>query len=372
MARTCRLNRAGRSVEAWWQREGDALIVTPAGAPPLVLQLQEVCGLAGDGFTVRLRLPDGEVALERLGGDGPTLLEELWRDWPVLRAAALRLAAGSRPAEVWAGSFAAPGAAAVPFRGFLVGERLIVAPEGGDVCALFAADFASVAFDEAVYAVRASGWGGEQTLFGRLGARSAAFAGALSQARERLSRAAAAVCARHLPALAQGARAALAALWLPGRLLSLEALERVAPGFGASFGASWLASVPRAESGRALMAGLPGSSCLLGYAASSGEAPPELWLLVLRGESASLELLSHGDYATYLFHNDRELPDLVQGLVRLPDFSREALYLPLEQLTGERGVYAIPARDLPLLKQLRARFTGRSVHAAGSGAGGQA
>ena len=53
----------------------------------------------------------------------------------------------------------------------------------------------------------------------------------------------------------------------------------------------------------------------------------------------------------------------MEGIVRLPDFSREALYLPIEALTGERGEYAIPARDLPLLRDLRARFVGRKMHA---------
>ena len=104
MARTCRLVRAGRSVDAQWRREGDALVVSPAGAPALAVPLGEVSGIAGDGFTVRLRLPDGEIALERLGGDGPTLLDELRRDWLPLRAAVLRLAGGEHPAEVFTGS----------------------------------------------------------------------------------------------------------------------------------------------------------------------------------------------------------------------------------------------------------------------------
>jgi hypothetical protein len=87
---------------------------------------------------------------------------------------------------------------------------------------------------------------------------------------------------------------------------------------------------------------------------------------VRAGGSWSLELLSHGDYATYLFGGGEELARLVEGLVRLPEFSREALYLPLEELTGERSPYAIPARELPLLRELRTRFTGRKIHAAGT------
>ena len=172
--------------------------------------------------------------------------------------------------------------------------------------------------------------------------------------------------ARLLPTLDAGSRAELATCWLPGRLLNFENLERIAPGFEASFSSSWLATTPRAKAGRALMSGLATGDRYLGYAAPAEAEAPFLWLLVIRGETASLEVLSHGDYATYLFRGREELPDLVQGLVRLPEFSREALYLPIEQLTDERGIYAIPARDLPLLRDLRARFAGRKVHSASS------
>ncbi|HEY5998615.1 MAG TPA: hypothetical protein VI078_04845, partial [bacterium] len=170
--------------------------------------------------------------------------------------------------------------------------------------------------------------------------------------------------AAHLPTLGAAARAALADQWLPGRALSFEALEALAPGFAAAFGASWLAACPRSAEGAALMEGVSPADRFLGYADAAAGAEPFVWLLVRRAEAWSLELLSHGDYATYLFKGGGELPGLVEGLIRLPEFSREALYLPLEQLTGERSPYAVPARDLPLLRELRSRFAGRKVHAA--------
>jgi hypothetical protein len=367
MARGCRLVRDGRAVDAAWRRDGDVLVVSPAGSAPLAVALAEVSGIGGDGFTVRLRLPDGEIALERLGGDGPTLLEELRRDWPVLRAAVLRLAGGERPAQVFAGTLASS-AARGPFRGFVVADRLIVAPADADVLALFAADWASAEFDEGEYAVRLSGWGGERTTFRGLGGGTAAFFRAVTLAREGLAQRAAEVAASHLPTLAAGPRAALAAQWLPGRLLSFEDLERIAAGFEGAFRSSWLAACPRAASGAALMEGLGPRDRHLGYHVVAGESEsPLLWLLARRGGVASLELLSHGDYATYLFRDDGALPGLVEGLVRLPDFSREALYLKMEELSGERGVYAVPARDLPLLRGLRDHFTGRRIHQPASG-----
>ena len=366
MARACRLVRAGRAVEAVWRRDGDVLVVTPSGSAPLAIALAEVSGLGGDGFTVRLRLPDGEVALERLGGDGPTLLEELQRDWPVLRAAVLRLSGGEQPRQVFAGAISSA-ASRGAFRGYLVDGRLIVAPEGGDVFALFLADCASIAFDEGAYAALLTGWGGEETSFRGLGGATAGFVGAMRSAREALAGQAADVTAENLPTLAAGPRAALATEWLPGRLLRFEQLERISPGFDASFRASWLASSVRAASGLALMEGVPPADRYLGYAPPAPGEEPFLWLLARRGETESLELLSHGDHATYLFRSDAGLPALIEGLIRLPEFSREALYLPLEQLTGERGVYAIPARDLPLLKGLRDRFAGRKIHPAAAG-----
>jgi len=361
MVRTCRLVRAGRGVAAQWRREGDDLILSPAGEPALAVRIGEVSGISGDGFTVRLRLPDGEMALERLGGDGPTLLEELRRDWPVLRAAVLRLAGGERPNHVFTGNLESSGARG-PFRGFFVDGRLIIALEGEDLFALFAADCASVVFDEEAYAVRMTGWDGDQTVFTRLGGTSAAFAGALTAARETLALQAGEVFARYLPTLAARSRAELASQWLPGRLMSFAELERVASGFAAAFSASWLAASPRAASGKELMADIEPSDRFLGYGAAAGDADPFLWLLVQRQEASTLELLSHDDYATYLFQGGRELPGLIEGLIRFPEFSREALYLPLAQLAGERGIYATAARDFPLLRELRTRFCGRKIH----------
>ncbi len=365
MARTCRLVRAGRSVDAQWRRDGDVLVLSPAGAPALVIRLPEVSGIAGDGFTVRLRLPDGEVALERLGGDGPTLLAELRRDWPVLRAGILRLAGAGSPGAVFSGMLSVPGGRG-PFRGFLADGRLIVAPDAGDIFAIFLADSASVTFDEAASAVRLTGWDGGQTVFTKLGGATAAFANALSSAREALALQAAEVLSRFLPTLDAAPRADLSAQWLPGRLLNFAALEALAPGFEAAFSASWLAATPRAASGKSLMDGLAPGARSLGYMAPEEDDHPSLWLLARRGETASFELLSHGDYATYLFQNGDDIPRLVEGLVRLPEFSREALYLPLAQLVGERGIYAIPARDYPPLRELRTYFMGRKVHPHGT------
>ena len=89
-----------------------------------------------------------------------------------------------------------------------------------------------------------------------------------------------------------------------------------------------------------------------------------MWLLVRTDEDWSLELLSQGNYATYLFKGGFEMPGLASGIAKMPQFSREALYQPLAELVEQRNQYAIAARDLPLLRELRSYFAGRRIHTA--------
>lgn len=362
MSHGCRLVRDASGVDARWRRDGDTLILSPASGPALVVALGEVAGISGDGFTISLRASFGDITLDRLGADGPTLLQELRRDWPALRARLLRLTGSDLPGKVFAGTVACPEYRGA-FRGFLAGDRVIFAPEGADIMALFLADCSVVSFTEQAYAINCVGWEGEETEFSKVGGETAALTVALQTARENLVREADTTFARHLPTLTPAARAELGSQWLPGRVLSFAALDRMAPGFEMAFRASWLASCPRSDDGRTLMEGIASSDRHLGFAAAGEGEEPMLWLLVRCANAWSLELLSHGDYATYLFSGGEELPRLFSGIVRLPEFSREALYLPMEELTGERAKYAIPARDLPLLRDLRARFTGRRIHA---------
>ncbi len=372
MARPCRLVRGGRAVDAQWRRDGDALVLSPAGGPTLVVALERLAGIAGDGHTVRLLLPEGEISLERLGADGPTLLGDLRRDWPPLRAAVLRLADGGRPTQLHGGTITAPDLSG-DFLGFVAEGRLLLATGGGDLSPLYPADWAAVVRDDDACAVRCRRWDGAELVFSRLGAKTGAFAEALRVARERLALAADAALSRHLPSLAAAARGALAEQWLPGRLLSAAQLESVAPGFQAAFELSWLPLMPRALEARALMQGVAAQERLIGYGFLAGQAAeswaeeaPHVWLLVRRADAWSFELLSHGDYATYRFRGGDEVPGLVEGLIRLPEFSREALYLPVEELVGDRSRYEVPVRDLPLLRGLRSHFLERIIHTVGS------
>jgi len=373
MAHACRLVRDGSRLDGTWRRDADQLIVSPDASAPVSLPLGEVSAIEGDGFSILLRSPLGDMGLERLGADGPTLLQELRRDWPPLRARLLRLADSAAPAQVFTGRVQGP-LGSGPCRGFLVEDRLVYAIDGADVAALPLAECRSVVFDAPSFSVNCASWDGlADTVFSRLGGQTQAFTEVLRTARGQLTAEADATLARHLPTLPMAGRVALSSQWLPGRMLSLAELEGLAPGFEAAFLASWLAHSHRAEEGRALMELVAPADRWLGYARpgrtlAPGAAPQALaqllWLLV-KGEPAwSLELLSQGDFATYLFSGGAELPALVGGIVQFPEFSREALYMPLADLVEERARYAIAARDLPLLRQLRNRFAGRRIHAA--------
>jgi hypothetical protein len=373
MANKCRMTRHGSSTEASWRREGEHLVLSPLSGMPLSLPLGEVCGIGGDGYSILLRSAQGDVQLDRLGADGPGLLQDLRRDWTPLRAGLLRLSDGKAPARIYKGQVQGPQGSG-PCRGFLAEDRFLYAVDGEDLVALALADCQQVVFDAAAYCIRCAGWEqGTGTVFSKLGGETAACTELLRQARGQLAAEADSSLARHLPTLAADARAALASHWLPGRLLSLAELERLAPGFQAAFAASWLAHSHRAREGQALMQGLAAGDCWLGYGrpgrslapqAAPAEQPQLLWLLVRGEPNWSLELLSQGDYATYLFAGGPELPRLISGLVQFPAFSREALYMPLADLVEDRARYAIAARELPLLRELRACFAGRRIHAA--------
>jgi hypothetical protein len=362
MAKSCRIACDAFSGEGRWQRDGDLIVLSPAAAAPFSLAIGEVSGISGDGFTITLSSASSSVRLEKLGGDGPTLLQDLRRDWPPLRAKLLRLGGDAAPQKMYAGTLKSP-VQAGPFRGFMAEDRLVLALDGQDVTGFFLADCRSVAFDEKTYSVCCTFWSGEVWRFLRLGGETQAFLMALQGARDKLAEQARDIVARFLPTLDAGGRAKLSYQWLPGRLPSLAALEALAPGFAKAFAASWLHACPREDAGAAMMANAAPGDGYLGYRSDGDDKTPWLWLLVKSGGSWSLELLSQGDYATYLFSGGDELPGLIEQLIRLPEFSREALYQPLEELTGERAEYAIPARELPMLRFLRARFAGRKIHA---------
>jgi hypothetical protein len=235
-------------------------------------------------------------------------------------------------------------------------------------------------------------WEGETWFFFKMGGRTEEFRSGLEEGRANLAREAAEVFQANLPGLAAPARAALSGQWLPGRVAAKAELEAAAPGFAQAFEKSWMGRSLRREEGRVLSAWASLGETYLGYGrpgsppaepedqgeletAETAEAPaapdsPEptpadsslLRILVRRGNSWLLEALTEKDHATYRFEGGEEMIPLVRRMLCASQFSWESLSMPVEALTGERAESAIAARNLPFLKDLRARFRGRILH----------
>jgi hypothetical protein len=394
MAGTGWLVCPGFSGRCAWAFDDETVLLTPEGQPPLALPLREIQGLGGDEYTIGLAADRQQFALSRLGGDGPPLRERLTRLWLPARAQALRIA-GSGDAERFAGAVTTGGAAR-PFVGLLFEDVLAYATPGDDVEPFFLALLAGVVHDAAGYTVTASGWDGSAVVFSKLAGRTDAFAQGLAARRAGLAGEAAAALAAHLPTISLGPRAALSAAWPPGRMLPLAELERTAPGFAAAATSSWLPMLPRKTEGEVLLAWAesaflgysrsadkqpapvaseeepaarpPATSEPLGSASENTPAAPDdpsapLWIMAQRGPAWLLECLSLTDHATYRFEGGDEMPALATRLLCAPQFSRTALYQPIESLVGDEAEFAVAARDLPFLAALRERFRGRIIHA---------
>jgi hypothetical protein len=409
MARSCRFTLGSRSGAAQWSFDESSLVVAPEGGSPLAYPVREIIGIAGDGYMLRLTIPGAaaggdELTLSRLGAEGPTLLDSLRRHWLVARPEALRLS-GSGEGRPFSGRVAGPdGSAPEAFQGMLFEDVLLVAREGRDVEPLFLALAEAVDFDEATYAVWVREWPGRELVFSKLAGKTEEFLARLRANRSLLAEESAAVLAASVPTLPAGPRGVLAGTWLPGRLMSLESMSALCPGFEETFRSGWLARLPRRGEGEHLLNwASPGSSWLgcsretaaggEGPAATDEEpvdtgapadapAPPAapaspkaavppaaaeeggrlLWMLSGKGGVWFLEALSSGDRATYCFAGGEEMPALVSRLLCAPQFSREALYGPLDTLTGERAELAIAAQFLDFLVRLRGCFRGRVIH----------
>ncbi len=404
MARTCRFSFGDRSGAAEWSYDGEYLVVSPEQGSPLSFAAREMAGIAGDGYTLRLTLPGegggklvavspvsgptaagptatakaggAELLLSHLGAEGPTLLERLRREWLVARAKVLRLG-GSGEGEPVVGhgragfrpSSSQPAGTPEPFWGLLFEDVFVFAREGRDLEPLFLALFGAVEFDEATYEVRVRQWPGEELVFSKMARQTEGFLNHLRKSREVLAEESAVALAAAVPTLPAGSRGELAGMWMPGRLLEIEAMDAICPGFAGVFRQKWLPGLARHEEGEYLLGWASSGSSWLGCArekaTSSGETGDEgspLWLLCGKEGVWFLEALSSEDRATYCFAGGEEVPALVARLLCAPQFSREALYSPVEELDGDSADLAIPAQFLGFLVELRERFRGRVIH----------
>jgi hypothetical protein len=403
MTRTCQFAFAGRSGPAEWLFDEVSLVVAPTDGRPLAFPVQEMAGVAGDGYTVELAIPGpaapavtGEVAgsagtpagtaapsaaapappgaratapllsLSKLGAEGPTLLDALQRTWIAARAKALRLG-GSGEGKPFSGMVSGidgtAGIAAVPFRALLFEDVMVIAREGRDLDPVFIALTEAITFDEATYTVHITEWPGREIVLSKLGKPTEDLLGWLRKHRETLSNESGAALAASVPSLSSAYRGILAGDWPPGRLRTLQDLSTICPGFEQAFRDVWLAACVRKDEGQFLLDWAGPGSCWLGCSRETGEGGESLlWLLAEKNAVWFLEALTGEDRATYHFSAGGQMPALVSRLLCAPQFSKEALYGPPETLTGERADLAIAAQFLGFLADLRTLFRGRVIH----------
>ena len=388
MPKTCTYEWNGKGGKAAWSLEDDVLLLMPDGAAPLPFAVRELSGISGDGFALDLKVPGGLLQLSKLGQDGPTLLEQLQRTWPLLRAGALRLTGTGTPSRYLCRCSTPAGAK--PAVAMLYEDVLLTASEGGDLSPVFIPTLTSVSMDEGSYAVVLERRDQVPLVFTKLAGQTQEFLDKVKSARGHLTQEALQVLSSWMPALSALQKASLSGPWPPGLLLSLREIEELCPGFTPAFEKGWLAQALRKEEGRALLDGTDPDQAFLGYArslagmnqAAPGEedGPPVegesadaaaptpdqdpilLWLLARRGPSWFMESLTEKDHATYRFEGGDEMVGLCTALLCSPIFSREALYMALDKLTGDKADYAIAARDLGFLRDLRSRFKERVIH----------
>lgn len=364
------LARGGRCT---WSLEEGCLLVSPEAGTPVALDLGLVRALSGDGYTLRLDAENAQVELSRLGAGGATLLDELWRSWPFARARALRLLDDAE-GEPLAGTLDR-GSGPVPCRFLLCEGALLAAPEGGDLAPLFLPLLDAVRFDPDAYAWRLEAEGERPWTLARLAGRTERFGEALTARREALATEGGSALAATLPTVA---RTALAGMWPPGRFRTITSLETLAPGIGKAVQG---ATTRKAEAALILAAAEPRLALARpGWGGDAGaETPPveegadagteasaeiaegayPLWALARLSAGWVLEALNEGGHATYVFSGGDEVPGLVSRLFCAPHLPLAALYLPEASLKPE---HSVPVRELPFLRDLRARFTRRIIH----------
>lgn len=392
MPKTCTYTWNGTAGKAEWSFAEGTFLLLPEGGAPLPFAAREFSGIAGDGYTLELRVPGGLLSLGRMGQDGPTFLEALQRTWPLWRADALRLAGTGEPKRFAGRISSETGAKAAA--ALLYEDVLLLAREGEDLAPVFLPTLRSVDDDPEAFAIALQRRGGPPVVLSKLAGATQEFLGGLKAARGALTRESLQVLSERLPALSAMQKAALAGLWPPGLMVSLEELEHACPGFTEAFRSGWLAAALRRKEGETLLAGASTTEAFLGFARPKGGLPPAgeedvaaeassangaagspkpeapaaeedpllLWLLVRRGASWLLESLTEPNHATYRFEGGDEILGLATCLLCSPQFSREALYQRIETLTGDKAGLAIAARDLGFLKELRARFKERIIH----------
>lgn len=368
----------------------NAGVITPAAGIPIAFDLGDIDVFTPADWDLTLELFTGNrIQLRQFGGAFENLRRDLLAAW---RERTLRCLMLEDLAELARFTGVVNGTSA-EVRVFE--SNLAVLPLGGRCTQWRLAEIDSFKFDEAAYGFQAHSGAGKLTI-SKLGAKTQEFGDQLQGALASLRRRAAEVLHQTFPFLNPDELRRLIALAPEGRSVGLAAMAGVNPKLPDAVIAQFISerlrpyfdALRKRAAADAVMAGFKfirpdetgadddaeaddaeagaGDS---GPDAGAAKLPLFFWFFFpLAGKDiAAWEATSGSGRATYLFRAPAPAADSIARLTRglaLVNFRREPIYLSDEAIERNERFhrYAIGARKLPDLRELRAAYLGRALH----------
>ena len=360
--------------------EEETCTVTPAAGIPIAFDLGDVDSLARSDWELALKLYTGNtVALRQFGPAFGRIADELTAAWRDRTVQCLLL---EDLEEVARSNGAASG---VPAEIRIYQSNLATLPVDGLPSQWRLADVDAMRFDEAAYNVTLES-GGQKLVISKLAKKTGEFVSTLTGTLDALRKKSADALHNTFPFLDPDRLRRLLTVMPEGRSVKLAALGAIHP------------KLPEALIGRAvdprlkpyfdeLRSRAVADSLMAGFkfvrddeepaeepaaeepAAQEEKSPLFFWFFFpLAGKNVAVwESTMGSGRATYFFRAapplDAAIASLTRGLA-LVNFRREPVYLPDDSLEQQPRFhrYAIGARKLPDLRNLRAAFLGRAIH----------
>jgi hypothetical protein len=343
--------------------EAEACCVTPASGAPIAFDLGDVDRVAPGDWEMSLTLYTGRtLVLRQFGASFSRMQDELVAAWRDRTVQCLLLEDLEEIARFDAAANGARGQVR------LYGSNLAALPVAADPIQLRLADVDSVRFDESTYTVVLETADGPVGI-SKLAKKTEEFREKLGEALDALGSRTAAVLRERFPFLNPDQVRRLTTIMPEGRSAPATSLEAVHPKLpGAVVAAAvdeTLAPYFDELKKRSTGAWHAGFKFIRPDGADSPDENLFFWFFFpLPGKDAiAWEATTGSGRATYFFRSSTPVDRLTRGLA-LINFRREPVYLPDESLEQQPKFhrYAIGARKLPDLRNLRGAYLGRAIH----------